>query len=391
MSIPNRPGGPLPPGAQGVDPAPTSDVTVVDPAKLTPEQRARREAEANLRLDRTREDSAQALALLIAFFFKAKEEALEARERSQAAASTERGEPEIEPALSLSDGFLRAFSRDMGVDERQFRDTVARVQSGETTAVQAAQQTLRQAQPAAMDLARAEETVRRHAAKGHPILEVIAAKESGGNYNIAWGGKVHAFTSMTVDQVIAWQEEQIRQGTKSTAVGKYQFINKTLEGLRDEFARRGENIGNKLFDEEMQERLGMALLERRGYRAFLRGDKNMPEDRFMRNLSQEWAAAPKDMGGKSFYDGDGLNKAHIKPEVMLVAMRAARDLADTPASPLQQQFAQGGVPQRPSGPANPSVLFNTGGRDQVALAPPVSPDHPGVGVPPASPAPGRKA
>ena len=36
-------------------------------------------------------------------------------------------------------------------------------------------------------------------------------------------------------------------------------------------------------------------------------------------LSKVWAAVPKDDGGKSFYAGDGVNKAHITPSQMYSA------------------------------------------------------------------------
>ena len=44
--------------------------------------------------------------------------------------------------------------------------------------------------------------------------------------------------------------------------------------------------GNELFDEAMQDRMAMHLLNRRGYDDYLAGD--LDEATFMRKVSQEW-------------------------------------------------------------------------------------------------------
>lgn len=345
----------------------TQPATVVGGNGPTQEQKAKKDAEQQALLDRQMKDGnalKNLFALLLALFLNEKMEG--EAERKSGKKPEENGE---DKPLSRNNDFIMAFASSIGVDTDRLRDTMTKVRSGETSAFSAAVSTYTSAMASPKpftneDLAKAERAVTQYAAKGNPLLEMIASKESGGNYNITFGGKQMPLTNMTVDQVIAWQEKQIKAGAPSTACGKYQIICPTLKGLKAELAKKGEHIGNMQFDEKMQERLGMRLLERRGLEDFKSG--KISEATFMRNLSQEWAALPKDMSGKSYYHGDGLNKAHINPAVMLMAMRATKD--DGPqGSQLQQQFAQGGVAQKPS-PANLTAAWKPSGTDQTVAS-----------------------
>ncbi|MDP7142051.1 MAG: hypothetical protein QF692_09810 [Alphaproteobacteria bacterium] len=153
------------------------------------------------------------------------------------------------------------------------------------------------------------------------LLDLISEHESGGSYTIIYGGRHVDLTEMTVDEVLRFQEATVASGSPSSAVGRYQIIHKTLDGLKDEMGLRGDEP----FDEAMQDRMATVLLNRRGYDDYLSGEIGDAE--FMRNLSQEWASLPKDMGGRSYYAGDGLNKALTSPEAVLAAMRGERDAA----------------------------------------------------------------
>ena len=45
------------------------------------------------------------------------------------------------------------------------------------------------------------------------------------------------------------------------------------------------------------------------------------------NLSKEWAALPRVIGGNpdaSYYDGDGLNKAHVKVDQVMAAITSLK-------------------------------------------------------------------
>lgn len=144
-----------------------------------------------------------------------------------------------------------------------------------------------------------------------PLLDVISQGEIGKNYkpddayNTIYGGKKVALTKMSVKDVLSFQKQRISAGSPSSAVGRFQFIHKTLKGLVKELGISK----NALFDGELQDRLGLQLLKRRGLDNFLNGKTNNKQ--FTKSLSKEWASLPKDSSGKSYYAGDNLNKAHI--------------------------------------------------------------------------------
>jgi conjugal transfer mating pair stabilization protein TraG len=144
-----------------------------------------------------------------------------------------------------------------------------------------------------------------------PLLEAIAEGESRGNYNAYYGNVSNTspdFTQMKVEEVLQWQKKYVESGSPSSAVGKYQFIRPTLSRLVEEL----DIDKNARFDEALQDRLAIALLEKRGLSQYVEG--NLERDEFAHNLSKEWAALPKVLGDnpdKSYYEGDGLNKVQI--------------------------------------------------------------------------------
>lgn len=210
----------------------------------------------------------------------------------------------------------------LSIDPIIFSNTVTSYRSGNMSISDAVRSTRTNMNASTADFSRAEAAIAQYAETGNPLLELIADKESGGDYNRVYGAGVQRrdLTNMTINEVIAWQRHYTGvEGSASSAAGKYQIIRKTLEGLKDEMGL----TGNEKFDEEMQDRMAYELLERRGYSDYLAG--NMAEFTFMRKISQEWASMPKDESGRSYYAGDGLNKAHATPETLLLAMRHAQD------------------------------------------------------------------
>lgn len=157
------------------------------------------------------------------------------------------------------------------------------------------------------------------------LLSTIAEGESKGNYNAYFGNAGNAsirFTNMTVAEVMRWQRDFVASGKPSNAVGKYQFMGTTLAGLVDEM-----NIDpHTKFDEALQDRLAIRLIERRGAREYLRGA--VSREQFAHNLSMEWAALPRVIGddpNASYYAGDGMNKSHISISAVLGAIDTLRD------------------------------------------------------------------
>lgn len=155
-----------------------------------------------------------------------------------------------------------------------------------------------------------------------PLLDFIGRFESRGNYNIVWG-RIKAqhqppkpLVFMTIGEVLAWQD-RIDPLYMSEAAGKYQILEDTLRGL---YRSAGLSLDDK-FHEATQDRLGVTLLRRRGLDAYLAG--TMSREKFANSLAKEWASLPVVTGekrGKSYYGGDGLNKAHASVSDFLAVL-----------------------------------------------------------------------
>jgi muramidase (phage lysozyme) len=153
-----------------------------------------------------------------------------------------------------------------------------------------------------------------------PLLNLIASVESGDNYDAYFGNSRNteiAFTDMPVADVIKWQKEYVAKGSPSSAVGRYQIINTTLEGLVNEL---GIEPSQK-FDPPTQDKMAVALLERRGAEDYVNDD--LSKEEFAANLAREWAALPQVIGDspeRSFYAGDRLNASRVAPQKVLEAI-----------------------------------------------------------------------
>ena len=159
-----------------------------------------------------------------------------------------------------------------------------------------------------------------------PLLDLIARVESKGNYNAYFGNAGNTsirFTEMSVDEVMQWQTEFVAAGHPSSAVGRYQIISTTLKGLVQQL-----NIDtNQPFNETMQDKMAVALLERRGATEYV--NNQIDERQFAAELAKEWAALPKILGSspeQSYYAGDGLNRALVTSKEVLQAASAIRPL-----------------------------------------------------------------
>lgn len=173
-----------------------------------------------------------------------------------------------------------------------------------------------------------------HSKSKSPILDLIAKHESDGDYNIVYGGARIPLTQMTVHEVLDWQREQVARGVPSAAAGRYQFIAKTLAGL----VEQGVVNGSDLFNEATQDKLAMHQLKSRGYDKFLAG--TITAEKFMENLSKEWASLPKDSSNLSYYHGDGLNKAGVDSTVVMAALREDfRESAEVFGNTSRQKYA----------------------------------------------------
>jgi muramidase (phage lysozyme) len=143
------------------------------------------------------------------------------------------------------------------------------------------------------------------------ILDFIAggvatnpSGESAGNYN-AVIGNAHATTDLSkfnLHAIANLQRQLVNNGQPSSAVGRYQIIEHTLEGLIEELSLTSEEF----FTPAFQDRLAVQLLIGRSYHSWWRG--RITNNTFAHNLSCEWASLPDPRnGGKSHYDGIGPN------------------------------------------------------------------------------------
>lgn len=151
------------------------------------------------------------------------------------------------------------------------------------------------------------------------FLDLIGSKEAPAGYNQLFGEREPSkpLTAMTVDQVLQLQGERAKKGVRSTAAGRYQFLQRTLVELKD----RLNLSGKEKFDESLQDHLAVQLMRRRGLDAYVAGD--LSREDFANNLAKEWASLPVVSGpkkGRSHYSGDGLNKALVEPAELLSAL-----------------------------------------------------------------------
>ena len=153
-----------------------------------------------------------------------------------------------------------------------------------------------------------------------PLLDLIARVESKGNYNAYFGNAGNSsitFTEMSIADVLSWQEDFVAAGHPSSAVGRYQIISTTLKSLVQQL----DIDTNQPFNETMQDKMAVALLERRGATEYV--NNQIDGRQFAAELAKEWAALPKIIGDRpeqSYYAGDGLNRALVKVDEVLRAV-----------------------------------------------------------------------
>ena len=151
------------------------------------------------------------------------------------------------------------------------------------------------------------------------ILDFISINESRGDYNSRFkdpGLVLRAdLSSYTFGELLDALKAARVAGTKSTAVGKYQFIYKTLLAL----TKKLSILPAVRFTPEMQDALAFELLRQRGYESWMVGQ--VSDERFALNLAKEWASLPDPKTGRSVYAGDGLNKSHVTPEQVYAILR----------------------------------------------------------------------
>ena len=174
------------------------------------------------------------------------------------------------------------------------------------------------------------------------LLDFIGSKEAPEGYDTVFGNRMarmpKPLTTMTVDEVVAqgkWRTDTFG----SSAAGRYQFMRNTLASLK----QTERLTGREVMTPALQDRLGYALLLRRGYAKFMAGQLSVVG--FGLGLAQEWASFPvlaatkgahrQVQRGQTYYLGDGLNKVLAtagEVEAVLNQIRAMPAVAVADAS-----------------------------------------------------------
>lgn len=164
------------------------------------------------------------------------------------------------------------------------------------------------------------------------LLALLRRVESGGDYNIVWGGIAkkdrppRPLTTMTVNEVLAWQDS-IDPRYRSEAAGAYQFLEDTLRLL----VRLGLVNGNAKFNVPTQDAAAVARMrQQRGLDRYLAG--KMSAEDFGQEIAKEWASMPaitrdrrgRPATGQSYYAGDGLNKSLVTRAELMSAVRGLK-------------------------------------------------------------------
>ena len=175
------------------------------------------------------------------------------------------------------------------------------------------------------------------------LLDAIAKAEGHGRpltYDTSYAyGKYNGGTfypsRMSLGAVKALQKRMIanQAGRKlrSSAIGRYQFIQKTLRACQKAFGH-SDNI---LFSPVIQDKYAAYLLHIRGFDRWR--DSKMSTAQFQNNLAKEWASIPNTKGRSHYGQGVGISNATLQK-----ALRGARDR--TPISGYGRQVPQ----KRPS-------------------------------------------
>ncbi|MQV96804.1 hypothetical protein GHK46_04955 [Sinorhizobium medicae] len=177
------------------------------------------------------------------------------------------------------------------------------------------------------------------------IRETEVGRSDRASYDVIYGHNQaklpQPLTTMTYGEVVDAQKGWSKQ-FGSSAAGSYQFMRATLIDL----AKAVHSIsGADRFTPDLQDRLGYRLLVRRGYPEFITGKISLVQ--FGENLAKEWASFPVLVSckgahrvlkrGQSYYAGDGLNKALVRPEKVEAVLKQVLEATRRPHEPVEEQ------------------------------------------------------
>lgn len=127
-------------------------------------------------------------------------------------------------------------------------------------------------------------------------------------------------TKLSLREVMEFQRKVIASGASSSAMGRYQFLHRSLK----ELIEIHELDESRLFDKRMQDYLARLKLKDCGFYDLRRGDSGVAQC-----LAGTWAALPAALGkgsGKSRYHGMNGNKARVGLTEVLATIEGSRPM-----------------------------------------------------------------
>lgn len=165
------------------------------------------------------------------------------------------------------------------------------------------------------------------------LLDIIATAESGVHGYTAYypGSNDPTIVEKTLEQIIAFQRERVSNGVPSSAIGRYQFIRRTLESAID---IAGLDRQRTRFTPIVQDHLILTVMKNsRRLNQWLAGSVSSAD--FQLNLAKEFASIPVPYDtqganrfvrkGECYYAGDGLNAAGHRAEAFTQALEDIRN------------------------------------------------------------------
>ncbi|MDX0251138.1 hypothetical protein GOC31_20795 [Sinorhizobium meliloti] len=180
------------------------------------------------------------------------------------------------------------------------------------------------------------------------VRETEVGRSDRASYDVIYGHNQDKLpkplTAMTYGEIVDAQAKWSKR-FGSSAAGGYQFMRKTLQDLSKQILSIS---GSDRFTPDLQDRLAYKLLVRRGYAEFIVGKISLVQ--FAENLAKEWASFPvlaatkgserQVRRGQSYYAGDGLNKALVRPERVEAVLKEVLEAARRPHEPVEEPEAR---------------------------------------------------
>jgi hypothetical protein len=170
-----------------------------------------------------------------------------------------------------------------------------------------------------------------------PLFDAIGAGE--GNYTSMFPSENYPqLVNMTIEEVIQFQKQKIKDGRASAAVGKYQML------YPERYAAAAGLPLTAKFSPANQDKMAGAYIEKnRGGSDWLSG--KITDEQFGYQLAKEFAGL-KQPNGVGYYDKDGTNKATVDWSVTKAALQKVKSTPTAPPKPTV-------TPQRPTVPPKP--------------------------------------